>query len=385
MDFALLGVAKKLYPDRETHFFHFPIKNRERCIQWCVYSNNMDFLSLPDEKLKNKVVCDFHFQQNFFMNFKREKLNKTNAVPTIYVTDEGEIDLLEQPMDWVEVNQAQAEIPEVAGQKNIDMDEYPDTIEFEVSELPPPVKKAKTDLKPVKILNIEHIEVPKVKIVQSTPKPKTFPSVPRPSSVTKTTVKTISPPKGYSIRRVSPPQRVEQVANVIKYDTEELTELPEMMIYETDEQHVEMVASNETNNEIKTILQQCMKDNAEIKELLISQQKSTANRDSQSSSSSVTQQDVTINQSHLNKVQLFNGIKRYLSPAMVALLRMDLFTSSAPRDFKPDEKVICTEILQFGPEVYNFLLDEWRLRLPSRDKVEKWIEEKQLQDEDDAS
>jgi hypothetical protein len=40
----------------------------------------MPFLELPLDKLKNKVVCDLHFKEIHFMNYKREKLNKTNSV-----------------------------------------------------------------------------------------------------------------------------------------------------------------------------------------------------------------------------------------------------------------------------------------------------------------
>lgn len=345
----------------------------------------MEFLSLPDEKLKNKVVCDFHFKENFFMNFKREKLNKTNAVPTIYVTDEKEIDLMEAPTDWVEVNNSQANLQETSTQKNIDIDEMEDEmVEFDVqlSDNSPPAKKAIIVMQnqPVKILNIE--AVPKAKIIESTPK-NILPTVPSSSSAKAVQiVPFISPPQGYSIRRISP-KKMKRTREISENNEEDIP----MVIIESESSTDEESNFKKERDEIKTILLTCMKDNAEIKDLLTAQQK-TPNQESsnQNFSNTLQSNDVSnISQSHLNKVQLFNGIKRYLSPAMVALLRMDLFTSSAPRDYKADEKVICTEILQFGDEVYNFLLDEWRLRLPPKTTVEKWLKEKQLQDEDDAS
>lgn len=333
---------------------------------------------MPDEKLKNKVVCDFHFKQSFFMNYKREKLNKTNAIPTIYITDDEEIDLMETPMDWVESNRAQVQMEEVfPSQKNIDMDDdrtlSEELIEYEVTSSPPPRKKVKVEVNnaPVKILNIEAIQH-KVKVEHSTPKPKpTLPTVP--TITTKQRIMKVVPPKECTIRRVSP-KKVQHFAEVSE-------DLPVLIAYEPEEEQDE-VASSSNMDEIKSMLLQCTKDNAEIKKLLVKQQQKQDNQ----GNTSLTQQDSSnITQSHLNKVQLFNGIKRYLSPAMVALLRMDMFTSLAKREFKPDEKVICTEILQFGNEFYSFLLDEWRLRLPPRETVEKWIEEKQQQDENDAS
>jgi hypothetical protein len=61
---------------------------------------------------------------------------------------------------------------------------------------------------------------------------------------------------------------------------------------------------------------------------------------------------------------------------------MEIF--AAPnREFKKDEKIICSEILKLGSEVYDFFSDEWRLRLPSKEIVKGWQSE-ELTD-DDAS
>lgn len=68
------------YNSPNTHFFHYPIKDKERCAEWVRRANNISILNLPLLKLKNKVVCDKHFDIKSFMNYKREKL-LFNAIP----------------------------------------------------------------------------------------------------------------------------------------------------------------------------------------------------------------------------------------------------------------------------------------------------------------
>lgn len=85
----------------------------------------------------------------------------------------------------------------------------------------------------------------------------------------------------------------------------------------------------------------------------------------------------------MNKVQLFNGIKRYLNPTMVALLRMEMFGGSVERQWKTDEKSLSVELLSLGENVYDHFCDEFRFRLPQKKDVQKW-KEQELED-DDAS
>lgn len=87
---------------------------------------------------------------------------------------------------------------------------------------------------------------------------------------------------------------------------------------------------------------------------------------------------------HLNKVQLFNGIKRYLNPTMVAMLRCEMFGGSSERAWKPDERTLAVELLGLGENVYDHFCDEFRFRLPSKKDARKWKEQNEL-DDDDAS
>lgn len=74
----------------------------------------------------------------------------------------------------------------------------------------------------------------------------------------------------------------------------------------------------------------------------------------------------------MSKVQLFNGIRKYLNPSMVALLRMEMFGSS-DREYRVDEKQFAKELFELNQNVYDYMRDEWRFRLPPKADVETWI------------
>ncbi|XP_055911196.1 uncharacterized protein LOC129945455 [Eupeodes corollae] len=84
----------------------------------------------------------------------------------------------------------------------------------------------------------------------------------------------------------------------------------------------------------------------------------------------------------LSKPQLFNGIKKYLSASMTALVRMEMFGNSE-RQWKPDEKQVSVELLKLGEDVYKYFRDEWRFRLPPKKMVEQWSNEVTEEDCDD--
>lgn len=72
------------------HFFHFPVRDPKRLQQWMKNSNNLDFVSLQDSQLKNRVVCQEHFRDDCFMNYLHDKLTQ-RAVPSLLKLDTGEI------------------------------------------------------------------------------------------------------------------------------------------------------------------------------------------------------------------------------------------------------------------------------------------------------
>lgn len=67
--------------DPDTHFFHYPFRQRDRCTQWARNAGRSFYMQLPDNQLRNKVVCQEHFRDHCFMNYLHKSLTKT-AVPT---------------------------------------------------------------------------------------------------------------------------------------------------------------------------------------------------------------------------------------------------------------------------------------------------------------
>ncbi|KAJ8722175.1 hypothetical protein PYW08_004577 [Mythimna loreyi] len=70
-----------LRTDGKTHMFHYPVFDKVRCHQWLTNARKLEFLYLKVSQLKNRVVCQHHFKDDNFMNFKKDKLT-FDAVPT---------------------------------------------------------------------------------------------------------------------------------------------------------------------------------------------------------------------------------------------------------------------------------------------------------------
>ncbi|XP_053609715.1 uncharacterized protein LOC128674825 [Plodia interpunctella] len=68
--------------DGKTHMFHYPVFDKVRCHQWLVNTGRLDFLNLKVSQLKNRVICQHHFNKEYFMNFKEDKLT-FDAVPSL--------------------------------------------------------------------------------------------------------------------------------------------------------------------------------------------------------------------------------------------------------------------------------------------------------------
>ena len=376
-----------------SHFFHFPIRDLQRCRSWAIYSNNMAFLTLPMDKLKNKVICDMHFPESSFMNYTRSKLNKTTAIPTIFINENRqEVDLLSNPTDWV-IENKNAETPSHFKDSNtvkIDIDDS--NIEVEM----PQPKKIKTEVPKVgemrilnKLVAPQSNKVLTVNKVISKPEsivkvaPKSLPTTATAVKVQKTPVKIETLP-AFHTKSAEKPKVFKEVtptasAQISFNDSDPAQETYEFVTVLSDEQPS---FANETtsshlqvaSDEIKSLLSQTSQDILDIKSML-----STSISKIQSP---VKNESSNISQSQFNKVQLFNGIKRYLSPSLIALLRMELF-SCPNREYKKDEKIICAELLKLGDETFDFFNDEWRLRLPSKDEVKSWQNE-EMTDETDA-
>ncbi|RZC35772.1 THAP domain containing protein [Asbolus verrucosus] len=64
------------------HFFHYPVKQKDRCRQWIENANKPQFYDLDEDQLRNKVVCETHFEDCYFPNIQKKRLLQ-GAIPTL--------------------------------------------------------------------------------------------------------------------------------------------------------------------------------------------------------------------------------------------------------------------------------------------------------------
>lgn len=336
-----------------------------------------------------------HFPETSFMNYTRSKLTKTTSVPTIYFNAEDvEIDLLNQPTDWVIENKknrpsigflAGLNTSTTASKIKLDIDESSNQMTIlNASEASPSIKKeglkrpraviVSTPKQEVRILNklptttattlsvnnqVHTLEDLKQIIKKS------------PQNQLQATKKILSPPEKVRIISSSSSSSPKIIKQEILNQAPTVTAEDQFEVMYFDESSPAKPAAD-YSKEFMSVKNEL----AEIKTMLNEKLKPVQ------SSTSVTSDSSNITQSYFNKIQLFNGIKRYLSPSLIALLRMEIF--AAPnREYKKDEKIICSEILKLGTDAYDFFSDEWRLRLPSKDVVKNWLSEEMT--DDDAS
>jgi hypothetical protein len=276
----------------------------------------------------------------------------------------------ESPMPWVEVNKSQP-VPESFTQHaNIDMDDTADSTK--ILETLTPVRQIKVVKRKVESpTSPQTMKILNTGLIRENSTVNKLPMVREKTQITKVGG------ESYTIRRISSTQQVKPKPPPVITKQEiiqpaqqfEVFDLP--VQFEAEPAVVQVQAPLEEN--LKPILLDSLKQIAELKQIIQEKDTSTPARKEFSN----------ISQSHLNKVQLFNGIKRYLSPSMVALLRIELF-SNPNREYKKDEKIICRELLELGERTYDHLTDEWRLRLPAKSEVAKWPEGRMAEEEDDA-
>lgn len=277
-----------------------------------------------------------------------------------------------------------------SGRINIDESSFTvSTIEDPIAS-PPAPKKMKQEIPAVRILNGNTSSTPEVAVQRFVKKlPTVSESPPQPKVVKlsgeRYTIRKVLNPSLYTTTTTTTPKIAK--AEVIREDLFEevdtrsidLPSTPAATVPSFNSQQSSPSNAESIGEDLKPILMDSLKQIAEIKNMLNIKQSEvvqTTPKDADDNAS--------ISQSQFNKVQLFNGIKRYLSPSMNALLRIELF-SSPGREYKKDEKIICQELLLLGEQAYSFLNDEWRLRLPAKQEVQKWLDEQATEEDDDAS
>ncbi|XP_049817220.1 uncharacterized protein LOC126264263 isoform X1 [Aethina tumida] len=64
------------------HFFHYPVRHKERCKIWIENANKPQFCDLEEDQLRNKVICAVHFENKYFPNPQKKRLLQ-GAIPTL--------------------------------------------------------------------------------------------------------------------------------------------------------------------------------------------------------------------------------------------------------------------------------------------------------------
>lgn len=65
-------------------FFAFPVKDEARCKQWLINCGNIHLFDLEEQKLKNRVICELHFEPKYIIYSGKRKHLTRNAVPKSY-------------------------------------------------------------------------------------------------------------------------------------------------------------------------------------------------------------------------------------------------------------------------------------------------------------
>lgn len=410
------------------HFFHFPYKDVLRCKKWASNSGNLSFLSLPDNKLRNKVVCEIHFVEKAFMNFKKERLVKT-AVPTQMPLKNGEMAMYNCTDDEAEnmVYPQEAEDIDLPGDESSVtksptlLNKWQEPIEnvqepammapkrkaamvkrsFPInkqSKLEEKIEFINTDSAPSRVdesvfqvsLDLDPINTtveakPKIlrpKIIKMRSQPVIKQELPSPQKSPATTILNNIKISTLAAMTTTPVQR--RISYGARKNTEKsIKVLESTVISPADISETAFTVSNASASTIEaqsSKLEDMSKQIEELKALLTAKASSENTSPALAAAAPSMSQFVKVEKGPaLTKIQLFNGMRKYLNPSMVALLRMEMF-GSTEREYRPDEKQFSKELYNLNESVYDYMRDEWRFRLPAKSVVKSWLEN---QDDED--
>lgn len=402
------------------HFFHFPYKDDDRCKKWAVCSDKLSFLQLPWTQLRNKTVCEDHFIQSSFMNFKKERLVKT-AIPTLNRSKDGIIHEFELDDSMLAslvycfngkgAHQKTIDLPDSHPQKrtfhvSLAVNEHPsadeeliDTIVLNEANTSDPLAHNKSthnsnilnDTKPI-VLN---------RVVRKTVKKFSLRNVPNEDTTSKRTEYTSDENEAVFIPnkkvKKEPSDKIASVGRtygksntsntIAPVDFQELERTSPTMDNGVSDvmtadilEKINHIEERDANKVDKALYMQMMTEHTkqidDLKKLLtekLADKKDASNQGYTSASSSTDARLIRVEKGPaMTKVQLFNGIRKYLNPTMVALLRMEMFGSSE-REYRADEKQLSKELYNLNQNVYDYMRDEWRFRLPPKADVEEWL------------
>ncbi|XP_058061889.1 uncharacterized protein LOC131212152 [Anopheles bellator] len=393
---------------KELHFFRYPANEPERLRKWIQNANRIDFLDLPKDKLTNKVVCQEHFEQSMFMNYLRERLTKL-AIPRLMPMEDGrtlnvetdEISDMDSTEEWGAREVARTDSALAYSAKQSPNSSLKAVNRQEDEQYQPTMKKVKILNSQALILNKIKSEPPATVLRIKTTKNclnKVATGQSAIVSVEKVS-KSPNPTATMTIKPVDSPSQSE--AEILLHSIEDEAEdnEQEQCVDKKPAAHLNSrreevspleVRDTETTSvpavdpNLSETLERNNREIADLKKLV----EQLLNRPTpQPSITSPPVAPVTTIKMEkgpqLTKAQLFNGIKRYLNPSMVTLLRMELFAGAPNRVWKTDEKSLAVDLLNIGEHVYDHFTEEFRFRLPSKSDARVWKDSGEI-DADDA-
>uniref|UniRef100_T1H096 THAP-type domain-containing protein n=1 Tax=Megaselia scalaris TaxID=36166 RepID=T1H096_MEGSC len=344
-------------------FFHFPYKEPVRFEKWLEYAQKPSFKHLDLKGIRNKVVCSDHFRYEHFMNYQKNKITRT-AIPTlgryrfnrVLVLDYEKssnpaAEMLPKPTLPHLIPPADFEIPKWSPeyQSNNDPNSNDDT-ESTDEDLPTTRNNkvlnnicATASAKPEDTFRIPVSDI--INLGEEILEKNDIKPIISKENQTQTTParKSLSDQDKLLIKEK------DELKHKIN-DLEEVLQKKEQLVTQLQ---------NQSESKISELQSKIDKMESQNRENLAKTQ-----------------------QLNLSKAQLYNGIKKYLCPAMATLVRMEMF-GGAEREWKKDEKIASIDLLKLGDGVYNYFRDEWRLHLPAKKDVKEWADNVEQFDEDD--
>lgn len=375
----------------ELHFFHYPVKHRERCNQWIKNARRPEFFSLPDDQLRNKVVCDLHFERKYFTNVLRKRLVH-NAVPTINTGCDEEI-LNENSTEFKEVQILPANDDGTIFTVDTDSmqkttDEPISTYSFRNGALVPVYNEEQPETEPV-LYTIEEDDIKPVSYQQTNQNSNyLFLDSNRQEPV----------PETYEIvfngslenSQVS----YERKNQHAEYQRKKYTEPPQAKTTSQDAMEVVYITEHEERTQSPPVIVKTEIDAVAIEPVRSKIIKSNLNAKVQTEQAAIPQRPQPIKRDFINQINIhsreiasikrtlnanlrnsqkfnLNKLRGRISPTLLGALSLNLYNRK--RYFTQDEVEFLTTVYEISPDVYNMFIEKLRWNLPDPSVVEELL------------
>lgn len=82
-----INCGKHRLKDNGISYFKFPIKEKQRAIEWQKRCGNIEIALMDVEELKETKLCERHFLKSDILINSRRKTLRRNALPVAYNSD----------------------------------------------------------------------------------------------------------------------------------------------------------------------------------------------------------------------------------------------------------------------------------------------------------